>query len=125
MTETVKEAAIRNADAIKAGNFIQIMADITPEAMAQMMQLGATAGAAAGVNAGTAAAAGLSMTNLPTITGYELSDPIAELDGSETITATFTSPLGSLTIASTWKQVMGRWKIAAVSNLTITPAAEA
>lgn len=121
MTESVKEAAIRNADAIKAGNFIQIMADITPEAMAQMMQLGATAG----VNAGTAAAAGLSMTNLPTITGYELTEPVAELDGSETITATFTSPLGSLTIASSWKQVMGRWKIAAVSNLTITPATEA
>lgn len=118
MSETVKEAAIRNAEAIKAGNFVAIMADITPEAMTQMMALGA----AAGVNAGAAAAAGLSMTNLPAITGYELTEPVSEMSGGETIVATFTSPLGSLRIASTWKQVMGKWKIASVSNLEITPA---
>lgn len=122
MSETVREAAERNAEAIKAGNFMQIMADITPEAMAQMMQLSASASVTA---AAASAPAGFSMTNLPTITGYELTDPISEMDGGETITATFTSALGSLTISSTWKQVMGKWKIASISNLKINPASPA
>ena len=98
---TAREAAERNAKAVMAGNLAQIMGDITPEALTQMMQMAAQAG-------------GMSPAAMPNIQGYEITELPSEGDG-ELFHVTFTSPQGHATLAATWKQVMGQWKITAIS----------
>jgi len=98
---TAREAAERNAQAIMAGNLSQLMADITPEVMAQVMQMGAQAG-------------GLSPAQMPNIEGYELEERGPDGDG-ELFHVTFRSPMGTATLAATWKQLMGQWKIVSVA----------
>lgn len=117
LSGTAREAAERNAQALMAGNMMQLMMDITPEAMAGLMQMGAAAGAAAGVNP-----TAFSLTSMPTLTGYELGEPTVVPGGGELIPATFHSALGSITIVSTWKEIAGAWKIAAVTVNNISPA---
>ncbi len=56
---TAREAAERNAQAIMTGNLSQLMADITPDVLAQVMAMGAQAG-------------GLSPAQMPNIQGYEI-----------------------------------------------------
>lgn len=98
---TAREAAERNAQAIVSGNLAQLMADITPDVMAQVMAMGAQAG-------------GMSITSMPNIQGYELKD--FGSDGEvEVFHVTFNSDAGSATIAASWKLVMGQWKIVNVS----------
>jgi hypothetical protein len=98
---TAREATERTARAVVAGNLAQIMADLTPEALAQMMAMGASAGS-------------LSPASMPNITAYEIAE--IGLDGdSEVFHITFTSAVGRATLAATWRQIMGQWKIAAVS----------
>lgn len=99
---TAREAAERNARAIMEGNLAQLMADITPEVMAQVMAMGAQA------------PAGLSITQMPNIQGYEIAEKGSE-GGAEVFDVTFKSDIGSATIAASWKQVMGQWKITSVS----------
>ena len=67
---TAREAAERNAQAIMSGNLSQLMADITPEVLAQVMAMGAQAG-------------GLSPAQMPNIEGYELKDFGPQEDGGE------------------------------------------
>ncbi|MBI2764643.1 MAG: hypothetical protein HYX53_01890 [Chloroflexi bacterium] len=107
---SAREAAERNAQAVMSGNFNQIMADITPEALAQMMQLAPQGGA------------GLSLANMPNITGYELREVGTEGEG-ELFHVTFSSALGKATLGATWKQVLGQWKITAVTLVGTEPAA--
>ena len=99
---TAREAAERNAQAIMTGNLSQLMADITPDVMAQVMAMGAQA------------PAGLSITQMPNIQGYEIVDKGIQGD-AEVFDVTFKSDIGSATIAASWKQVMGQWKIVSVS----------
>jgi hypothetical protein len=99
---TAREAAERNAQAIMTGNLSQLMADITPEVMAQVMAMGSQA------------PAGLSITQMPNIQGYEIVDKGIQGD-VEVFDVTFKSDIGSATIAASWKQVMGQWKITSVS----------
>ncbi|HEX6030847.1 MAG TPA: hypothetical protein VFY90_05395 [Tepidiformaceae bacterium] len=107
---TAREAAERNAAAVVAGNFSQVMADITPEALTQMMQMGAAAG-------------GLSPTQMPNISGYELSDAGKTDDGEgERFHVTFVSSVGRATLEATWQQVMGQWKIVGVTLVSAEPA---
>lgn len=106
---SAREAAERNAEAIMTGNLSQVMADITPDALAQMMQLGAQAG-------------GLSPAQMPNIESYDLTDA-GEQDGGQVFHVTFRSAMGRATVATTWKQVMGQWKIAAVALVSVEPAA--
>ena len=70
---TAREAAERNAQAIMSGNLSQLMADITPEVLAQVMAMGAQAG-------------GLSPAQMPNIEGYELKDFGPQEDGGELFT---------------------------------------
>jgi hypothetical protein len=112
LSGTAREAADRNAQALVAGNMMQLMMDITPEAMAGLMQMGA----AAGVNPGA-----FSLTSMPAITGYELGESAVLDGGAELIPATFHSALGSMTIVATWKEIAGAWKIAAVTVNNIAP----
>lgn len=113
MSESAREAAERNAQAVMAGNFMQLMADITPEALAGLMQMGAAAGAGA-----------FSITSMPAITGYTLGESTVLTD-AELIPATFESALGTITMVVTWKQIMGAWKIAGLTVNNISPAAGA
>ena len=97
---TAREAVDRNALAVMTGNLAQIMADVTPEALAQMMQMGPQAG-------------GLSPAPMPNIEGYDIEEKGPAGEG-ELFHVTFNSPVGTATLATTWKLVMGQWKLAAV-----------
>lgn len=96
----LREAVERNAAAVVSGNLAQVMSDLTPEALGQLMQLGSSGG--------------MSPATMPGITGYEIQD-IGEQGDSHVFHETFMSPSGTATLAATWKAVMGQWKIASVS----------
>lgn len=100
-SETARDAAERNAQAVMAGNISQVMADITPEAMAQMMQMAAANG-------------GATPATLPNIQSYDITPEQATEDGAERFRVTFVAAEGRATVVATWKQVMGQWKITAV-----------
>ncbi len=106
---TAREATERTAQAVMTGNLAQIMADLTPEALGQMMQLGASAGS-------------LSPASMPSITGYEIAEVGPDGD-AQRFHITFASAAGTATLAATWKQIMGQWKITAVSLVSSEPAA--
>ena len=59
MTQPVslREAVERSANAVMTGNFMQLMSDITPEALAELMKMAPGAGQFA-------------ITAMPAITGY-------------------------------------------------------
>ena len=87
-----------------SGNLAQLMADITPEVLAQVMAMGAEAG-------------GLSPAQMPNIQGYEIQEFGPEAD-AEVFHVTFRSDIGTATIAASWKLVMGQWKITNVSLIS-------
>ncbi|GAB4339640.1 MAG: hypothetical protein Kow0010_27680 [Dehalococcoidia bacterium] len=95
-TGTARDAAERNATAVMAGNLAQVMADITPQALQQMMQLGS--------------GGDLTPQSMPTITGYHIDEMGSDGD-TELFHVTFESPAGTATLATRWAQVMGQWKI--------------
>ncbi len=97
---TAREAAERNAQAIMSGNLAQLMADITPDVLAQVMAMGAQAGS-------------LSITQMPNIESYEIAEKGVQ-DAAEVFEVAFKSDIGTATIAASWKQVMGQWKITSV-----------
>lgn len=106
---TAREAVERTATAVMSGNLAQVMADITPQALQQMMQLGS------GGN--------LTPQSMPSITGYT----VAELgqDGeAELFHITFESPAGTATLATRWEQVMGQWKITEVGLVSAERAGD-
>lgn len=105
---TAREAAERNAQAVVAGNLAQIMGDITPEALTQMMQMAAQAG-------------GMSPAAMPGIQGYEIVEMPPEGDG-EVFNVTFTSSVGRATLAATWKQMMGQWKLTSIGLVSAEAA---
>lgn len=112
---SAREAVERNAAALAAGNLAQILMDITPEALAQVMQMATQQG----VNP-----AGLSLTALPSVSSYEVAEAGKDAD-SETFHVTFTSDKGTATLSSTWKQVLGQWKIVSLGVVSLEPAAGA
>lgn len=90
-----------------SGNLTQVMADITPEALAQMMQLGAQA-----------QAAGLQTPQtLPSIQSYTL-ETVSESDEEGVFKVTFHSAAGTATLSTRWIPVMGQWKIAGVELIS-------
>jgi hypothetical protein len=98
---SAREANDRTASAVVTGNLAQVMADLTPEALGQMMSLGSAAG-------------GLSPAQMPSIEGYDVQEMGSEGD-AEIFHITFRSSVGTATLKAAWKQVMGQWKITAVS----------
>ena len=105
---SAREAAERNAQAVMTGNLAQLMGDLTPEALTQMLQLAAQSG-------------GMSPAAMPNIQGYELTE-LPSGDEGELFHVTFTSPQGQATLAATWKQVMGQWKITAIGIVSAEQA---
>jgi hypothetical protein len=109
--ETAREAAERNARAIKEGNITQVMADITPEALAEMMQMASAAGAT-GVPP---------PTTMPGIESYSI-EQTGEGEDEASFDATFVSAAGTATVATRWKRIAGQWKIAGVRLVSAEPA---
>lgn len=101
---TAREAVERSAQAIVAGNFVQVMADLTTEALTQMLQMATEQG----VNAGSAAALG----GMPGISSYKITETGRDHE-SETFEVAFEGAQGRATVETTWKQVLGQWKIGA------------
>jgi hypothetical protein len=95
-----REAADRNANAVMTGNLSQVMADVTPEALQQLMGLGTSGG--------------LTPQSMPSISGYEIEEQTDDAEG-ELFHVRFDSPAGSATLAARWKEVMGQWKITEVA----------
>jgi hypothetical protein len=107
---TAREAAEQTAQAVVAGNLAHLMSAITPEALTQMMQMSASAG-------------GLTLTQMPTLTGYEIEEMGQTEDGEgETFQVTFKSSAGNASLETTWRQVTGAWKITAVQLLSAEAA---
>lgn len=107
-TGSAREAAERNAQAVMSGNLSQIMADITPEALTQMMQMASAAG-------------GLSPASMPNIESYSIDELPVEGE-AHPFNVTFTSAIGNATLGATWKQVMGQWKITAIALVSAEAA---
>lgn len=104
MTDTVgsaREAAERNAQAVMSGNISQVMADITPEALMQMMQMASANG-------------GVSPATMPNMQSYDIEEAGATPDGGERFRVTFVAAEGHATLTATWREVLGAWKITAV-----------
>ena len=104
---TAREAAEKNAQAVMTGNLAEIMGQLTPEALAQMMQLGGQGG--------------MSPAQMPSISGYDIAEAGADAQ-SETFHVTFHSPAGKATLSAKWKQLMGQWKIAEIGLVSAEPA---
>lgn len=100
---SAREAAERNAEAVKTGNLAQVMADVTPEALQQLMGLGSSGG--------------LTPQSMPSITGYAVEEWPDGGEG-EMIHVRFDSEAGSATIAARWKEVMGQWRITEVALIS-------
>ncbi len=94
----LREVVERTAQAVMSGNFMALMADITPEALGKLMQMAPSAGQ-------------MNLAALPQITGYQV-DELAAAGEVQRYRVTFQSALGTVTLASHWKQVLGQWKIA-------------
>jgi len=107
--EGLREAVERNARALMEGNFSQLMADITPEALAQMMQMAPAGG-------------GMSLAQMPSISGYTIEDHGPDDAGGHVYQVCFESAMGRATLAATWKELMGQWKITAVRVVSIEAA---
>ncbi len=99
-TLSLPEIVERTAQAVMVGNFAQIMADITPEAIAQLMQMAPAGG-------------GMPLLSMPAISGFAIEElePAGE---APVYQVRFESASGHATLATEWKQVVGQWKITGV-----------
>ncbi|MGK2964681.1 MAG: hypothetical protein ACSLFM_03650 [Tepidiformaceae bacterium] len=100
------EAAERSAQAVMSGNLGQLMMDLTPDALTQMMQMGTQATV-------MGAPSPLAPGAMPNISGYSIEAVEESADGS-VFHVTFESSAGTATLSARWKQIMGQWKIAQV-----------
>lgn len=103
-TETTREAVERNAKALAAGQFAVVMADVTPQALAQLMQLAGQAGA-------------MAPGAMPADATYRIEERGAVADG-ERFDVTFESAAGAVSLATTWSLILGRWKVAGIELLS-------
>ena len=101
----------RTANAVMAGNFMALMADITPEALGKLMQMAPNAGQ-------------MNLAALPQITGYNLEE-LPEVDGQPAWRVTFHAAMGTVTLGTRWKVVLGAWKVADFDEVTFALAAPA
>jgi hypothetical protein len=81
------------------------MADITPEALAKLMQMAPPGG-------------GPSLASLPAITAYSVEHLEPEAD-AQRYRATFTSAQATASFITSWKQVAGQWKVVDFSDVQI------
>jgi len=104
----VRAAVERTARAVMTGNLAQVMADLAPEAMAQLMQL-------------ASGAQGLSPSQLPSIDGFEVEEEAASPEEAR-YRVRFRSSMGSVTVATRWRPVVGQWKVVEIGLAGFEPA---
>lgn len=102
-TETAREAVERNAQALASGQIATVMADITPQALGQLMHLSARAGQ-------------MSPGQMPADATYVIEERGPD-DIGEVFDVRFSSTAGSVALRTTWAAVAGRWKVASVELL--------
>ena len=95
---TPEEAMRRVADAILAGDYMTPMAEVTPDAMLQIMQLGG------------------GMMNLPSPEAVDV-EPLPAADGQHPFRVTFRAGDQSLSATVTWGDVEGFWRITAIGDV--------
>ncbi|WP_322818164.1 hypothetical protein [Tepidiforma sp.] len=104
----VRAAVERTARAVMTGNLAQVMADLAPEAMGQLMQL-------------ASGAQGLSPSQLPAIDGFEVEeDAVSEAEARFRVR--FRSSAGNVVVATTWRPILGQWKVAEIGLAGFEPA---
>lgn len=104
----VRAAVERTARAVMTGNLAQVMADLAPEAMAQLMQL-------------ASGAQGLSPSQLPSIDGFEVEEDSVSADEAR-FRVRFRSSVGNVVVATTWRPMLGQWKVAEIGLAGFEPA---
>ena len=104
----LREVVERNAQAVMTGNFAQLMADITPEALGKLMQMMPAGG-------------GPSLASLPAITGYDL-EHLGQHGDSERYRACFASESGTVQFVTSWRIVFGQWKVVDFSDVEVQAA---
>jgi hypothetical protein len=102
MTSQTAEDAMRHVcELVVAGDYVNAMAEVTPEALAQVMSLGA------------------GMMNLPSPEGYEMKT-LQDLDGEVSFQICFYSQSQELHANVGLRQVEGTWKIASVTDVQVS-----
>jgi hypothetical protein len=104
----VRAAVERTARAVMTGNLAQVMADLAPEAMAQLMQL-------------AAGAQGLSPAQLPALDGFDIEEDTSSAEEAR-YRVRFRSSMGSVTVATTWRLMLGQWKVVEIGLAGFEPA---
>lgn len=90
---SIDEAVTRTCEAIVAGNLVQVMTDLTPEAVSKLM----------------AAQTQMGGGPIPQVTGYELQS--ITRDGSDYIAQVTFQSTQNVTLEARWREVNGAWKI--------------
>ena len=101
MPDSTPELAMRRvADAILGGDYMTAMADVTPDALLQVMQIGG------------------GMMNLPPPDGCDI-EPATLTGGQHDFRITFRAGVQTLSATVSWAEVEGAWKIIGVSDVTM------
>lgn len=95
---SLEDAVTRNSQALLTGNYAQIFADMTPEAMAKLATLGGANGAAA-MAGGT----------LPQLTSYDIVSRTR--DGEDHVYDVQFHGTPSFGVKARWRQITGQWKL--------------
>jgi hypothetical protein len=103
----VEEAVARNCQAMLTGNIAQIFADMTPEAMAKLAQLGG--GAMTGA--------------MPALTSYDIVS--REQDGDDHLYDVQFHGVPSFGVKARWRQVNEQWKLVDFDGYQLDGPAEA
>jgi hypothetical protein len=94
--EPVDDAMRRACDALMRGDYLTPMAELTPEAMSEVMTIGA------------------GLTNIQAPLSYTI-DSHEEKGGEHRYRVSFTLPDRRVSATATWRRVDGAWKIAAIA----------
>ncbi len=85
----------RACEAVLAGDYVAVIADVTPEAFNQAMGLGA------------------GLTNIPLPESFEI-EPKGELDAEQRFSVSFRAKEQHLTATIGWREIDGVWKISSI-----------
>jgi hypothetical protein len=100
---TPAEAMRRVADAILAGDYMTPMAEVTPDAMLQIMQIGG------------------GMMNLSAPESADV-EPLGSENGAHNFRITFHAGGQTLSATVTWGDVEGFWRITGISDVVFPTA---
>jgi hypothetical protein len=99
--QTAQDAMRRVCELVVAGDYVNAMAEVTPEALAQVMSLGA------------------GMMNLTAPEGYEMK-MLQDFDGEVSFEVCFYAQSQELHANVSLRQVEGTWKIASVTEVQLS-----